>query len=161
MIIIEATAVESQGRITPEDTSLWSDDCIVNLQKVVSLVKSQGLVPAIQIAHAGRRASVYSPFHGIIESVVSEELGGWPTDIVGPSANMYGGKYGVSKEMAEQDMEQVIQHFADADKAGLEVLEIRSAHGFLLHSFLSGNSSKCTDIFGSSWKSTSISPWCG
>lgn len=63
---------------------------------------------------------------------------------------MYGDKYGVPKEMTEQDMEQVIQHIADADKAGIEVLEIRSAHGFLLHRFLSGNSNKCTDIFGSS-----------
>lgn len=156
MVIIEATAVEPRGRITPEDTGLWSDDHIVNLQKIVSLIKSQGSVPAIQIAHAGRRASVYSPFHGITESVISEDLGGWPTDIVGPSSNMYGDKYGVPKEMTEQDMEQVIRHFADAavraNKAGIEVLEIHSAHGFLLHSFLSGNSNKRTDRFGGSFE---------
>ncbi|KAL9537408.1 hypothetical protein MBANPS3_011799 [Mucor bainieri] len=153
MIIIEATAVEPRGRITPEDAGLWSDDHIPQLAKIVSLIKSQGSVPAIQIAHAGRRASVYSPFHGA-ERLVSEEFGGWPTDIFGPTGEQYSEGYGIPKQMTEQDMEQVIQHFADAavraDKAGIEVLEIHSAHGFLLHSFLSGNSNQRTDRFGGS-----------
>ncbi|KAL7331053.1 hypothetical protein PS15p_203298 [Mucor circinelloides] len=155
MVIIEATAVEPRGRITPEDAGLWSDEHIPLLQKIVSLIKSQGSVPAIQIAHAGRRASVYSPFHGA-ERLVSEEFGGWPTDIFGPTAEIYSEGYGIPKQMTEQDMEQVIQHFADAairaDKAGIEVLEIHSAHGFLLHSFLSGNSNQRTDRFGGSFE---------
>ncbi|KAF1804361.1 hypothetical protein V8B55DRAFT_1105717 [Mucor lusitanicus] len=153
MVIIEATAVEPRGRITPEDAGLWSDDHIPQLAKIVSLIKSQGSVPAIQIAHAGRRASVYSPFH-CAERLVSEEFGGWPTDIFGPTGEQYSEGYGIPKQMTEQDMEQVIQHFADAavraDKAGIEVLEIHSAHGFLLHSFLSGNSNQRTDRFGGS-----------
>lgn len=96
-MLLKLLLLSPEEELPPEDTGLWSDDRIVDLQKVVSLIKSQGSVPAIQIAHVGRRASVYSPFHGIIESVVSEELGGWPTDIVGPSPNMYDDKYGVPK----------------------------------------------------------------
>ncbi|KAF7720976.1 hypothetical protein EC973_005660, partial [Apophysomyces ossiformis] len=78
LIIVEATAVEPQGRITPQDSGLWSESQIEPLKRVVDFIKSQGSVPGLQIAHAGRKASMAPPFVG--DYLVEEKDGGWPED---------------------------------------------------------------------------------
>lgn len=154
MIIIEASAVEPRGRITPDDAGIWSDEHIAPLKRVVDIIKSQGSVAALQIAHAGRKGSVTSPFTFEAEQLVPKEQGGWGDDLFAPSAIAHNKLFGTPKVMTVKGIEQVTQHFIDAavraDKAGIDVLEIHSAHGFLLHSFLSGNSNKRTDIYGGS-----------
>ncbi|KAG1035539.1 hypothetical protein G6F43_013213 [Rhizopus delemar] len=82
-IIIEATAVEPRGRITPHDAGLWSDEHIAPLKRIVDLIKTQGTIPALQLAHAGRKASTSSLWSG--SKFIPESEGGWPDDIVGPS----------------------------------------------------------------------------
>ena len=131
MIIIEATAVEPQGRISPDDDGLWSDDHIAPLKRVVDMIKTQGSVPGIQIAHAGRKASMSSPFAGY--QLVYEETNGWSKDVRGPSELAFDEKHCQPHALAKEQIEELVQKFADtavrADKAGIEVLEIHSAQG--------------------------------
>ncbi|KAI7859813.1 hypothetical protein BDC45DRAFT_495053 [Circinella umbellata] len=152
LIIIEATAVEPQGRISPEDSGLWSDDHIAPLKRVVDMIKSQGSVPGIQIAHAGRKASMGSPFAGY--RIVPEEANGWSKDVRSPSELPFDEKHCQPHALTKEEIQELVQKFADtavrADKAGIEVLEIHSAHGYLLHNFLSGNSNKRNDEYGGS-----------
>jgi 2,4-dienoyl-CoA reductase-like NADH-dependent reductase (Old Yellow Enzyme family) len=134
MVIIEATAVEPRGRISKDDSGLWSDEHIAPLKRVVDVIKSQGSVPAIQIAHAGRKANMSSlwdqngtyHFH-------TEQEGGWPNDIVGPSELPVDDKHGKPHALTINEMQDITQKWADAavraDKAGIEVLELHSAHG--------------------------------
>lgn len=154
MVFIEASAVELNGRITPEDAGIWCDTHIPVLRQITTLIKSQGSVPALQIGHAGRKASVYSPFHELSGLLLTKEFGGWPDQVIGPSAIALSQDYTVPKEMTEQDMSRVTEKFIEAsiraDKAGVEVLKIHSAHGCLIHSFLSGNSNQRTDQYGGS-----------
>ncbi|CDH54394.1 xenobiotic reductase [Lichtheimia corymbifera JMRC:FSU:9682] len=152
LIIMEATAVEARGRISPNDAGLWKDEQIAPMKRVVDAIKSQGAVAGLQIAHAGRKASMGSPFAGY--RLVSESEGGWPNDIWGPSEVPFDEKHGKPHELSKEQLKDLVQKWADtavrADKAGVEVLEIHSAHGYLLHSFLSGNSNKRTDEYGGS-----------
>ncbi|KAG2234559.1 hypothetical protein INT48_000462 [Thamnidium elegans] len=133
--------------ITPEDAGIWSDTHIPALQQTTTLIKSQGSIPALQIGHAGRKASVYSPFHELPGLPLTKEFGGWPDQVVVPYTIALSEDYTVSKEMAEQDMNWASIF---ADKAGVEVLEIHNAYGYLIHSFLSGNSNIRTDQYGGS-----------
>lgn len=133
MIIIEATAVEPRGRISPHDLGLWSDDHIEPLKRVVDFIKSQGVVPGIQIAHAGRKANMGSPFcEGGYHSCTEQE-GGWPNDVVGPSDLPFDDAHAKVKALTVPEMDEIKQKWVDAairaDKAGIEVLEIHSAHG--------------------------------
>ncbi|KAG1140164.1 hypothetical protein G6F37_009203 [Rhizopus arrhizus] len=82
-IIIEATAVEPRGHISPHDAGLWSDEHIAPLKRIVDLIRSQGTIPALQLAHAGRKANMSFLWNGY--KLVPESEGGWPNDIVGPS----------------------------------------------------------------------------
>ena len=152
MIIIEATAVEPRGRISPHDAGLWSDDHIAPLKRIVDVIKSQGSVPSIQIAHAGRKANMSSLWHGY--KLVPESEGGWPNDVVGPSDVPFDEHHGKPHALTIPEMQEIKQKWVDAairaDKAGIEVLEIHDAHGYLLHNFLSGYSNKRTDIYGGS-----------
>ncbi|KAI9497517.1 hypothetical protein BDB00DRAFT_881699 [Zychaea mexicana] len=152
LVIIEATAVEPQGRISPEDSGLWSDDHIAPLKRVADMIKAQGSVPGIQIAHAGRKASMGSPFVGY--RIIPEEEKGWSKDVRGPSELPFDEKHCQPHALTKEAIQDLVQKFANtavrADKAGIEVLEIHSAHGYLLHNFLSGNSNKRTDEYGGS-----------
>ncbi|KAI9010504.1 hypothetical protein CLU79DRAFT_773318 [Phycomyces nitens] len=152
MIIIEATAVVPEGRISPGDSGLWKDDQIEPVKRIVALLKSQGTVPAMQIAHAGRKASTAPPFIG--NYTVSEEDGGWPDNVYGASEIKFADHYPQPKPMTVEEIKYSVQTWADAairaDKAGIEVLEIHSSHGYLLHNFLSGNTNKRTDNYGGS-----------
>ncbi|KAI8393279.1 uncharacterized protein BYT42DRAFT_550517 [Radiomyces spectabilis] len=152
LVIIEATAVEPQGRITPRDSGLWKDEQIPALKRVVDMIKSQGAVAGLQIAHAGRKASTAPPYMG--DYVETEENGGWPDDVRAASDIPFASHYPKPNALTEEGINEIVQKFADtarrADQAGVEVLEIHSAHGYLLHNFLSGNSNKRTDKFGGS-----------
>ncbi|KAG6908055.1 hypothetical protein DXG01_006361 [Tephrocybe rancida] len=151
----EATAVEPQGRITPQDLGIWSDDHIEPLAKIIEFAHTQGQKMAIQLAHAGRKASETAPW---IEGdlISSEEAGGWPNDIWGASPISYIDGLPVPKELTKDRIREVVKAFADAAvrsvKAGIDVIEIHNAHGYLLHSFLSPVSNQRTDEYGGSFE---------
>ncbi|CAO3590562.1 unnamed protein product [Absidia cylindrospora] len=151
-IIIEATGVEPRGRISPHDLGLWEDGQIAPLKKVVDFLKAQGSVPGIQLAHAGRKASMGSPFAGY--RLVPEEEGGWSQDVVSSSDIPFDEHHAKPRALTVDEMMELKQKWVDAairaDKAGIELLQIHSAHGYLLHNFLSGNANQRTDQYGGS-----------
>ena len=151
-VIVEATAVEPEGRISPDDMGIWSDGHIEPFRRINSFVKSQGAVPGIQLAHAGRKASTKAPWKGGGVLPVSE--GGW--DVVGASALPFDEGHPVPTELSLEAIQSLVQSFARAAEraveAGFEMIEIHSAHGYLLHSFLSPLSNKRTDEFGGSFE---------
>ena len=130
-IIIEATAVEPRGRISPHDAGLWSDEHIAPLKRIVDLIRSQGTIPALQLAHAGRKANMSSLWNGY--KLVPESEGGWPNDIVGPSEVPFDESHGKPHALTIPELEAIKQKWVDAairaDKAVIEVLEIHNAHG--------------------------------
>ncbi|KAI9497515.1 hypothetical protein BDB00DRAFT_804882, partial [Zychaea mexicana] len=153
LVIIEATAVEPQGRISPDDSGIWSDDHIAPVKRIADFIKSQGSTPAMQIAHAGRKADMGSPWKGY--RIVPKEENGWPDDVRGPSEGVrFNEEHPRPKGFTVEQIAEITQKFADAairaDKAGIEILEIHSAHGYLLHNFLSGHSNRRTDEYGGS-----------
>lgn len=150
LIIAEATAVSPEGRITPADLGIWDDKHIEPLARIVRFVESQGAVPGIQIAHAGRKASTDVPWNG--GAPIPPEKGGWP--VIGPSAIPFSEVHPVPISADEQMIQLVINQFAAATeralKAGFRVIEIHAAHGYLLHSFLSPISNHRSDAYGGS-----------
>jgi len=155
LTFIEATAILPEGRITPEDTGIWSDEHIEPLARIIEFAHSQGQKIGIQIAHAGRKASITPPW--IPGDIIrSEEAGGWPDDIWGPSPLAYSPMMPVPKELTKEGIARIVKAFADAAaravKAGIDVIEIHTAHGYLLHSFLSPISNQRTDDYGGSFE---------
>lgn len=154
LTMVEATAIEPQGRITPWDTGIWSDDHIEGFAKIVQFAHSQGQKMAIQLAHAGRKASNLPPWAGAV--VAEKEVGGWPDDVWGPSAIPFHETYCPVKELTLERIKQIVQSWADAAKrsikAGFDVIEIHGAHGYLLSEFLSPQSNKRTDPYGGSFE---------
>ncbi|GAN09187.1 conserved hypothetical protein [Mucor ambiguus] len=157
LIIIEASGVVPEGRITPQCGGLWKDSQIEGLKRVVGAIKSQGSTPGLQIAHAGRKASMSPPFKG--DYVEGKSNHGWPKNVYAPSAIPFAEHYPEPIEMTKEDIKRTVQAFADAavraDKAGIEVLEIHAAHGYLISTFLSGSSNKRTDEYGGSFENRS------
>ncbi|KAF3769556.1 FMN-linked oxidoreductase [Cryphonectria parasitica EP155] len=153
--IIEATAVQARGRISPEDSGIWLDAHIAGLTQLVQFAHSQGQKIAIQLAHAGRKASTAAPWLSTGE-VVGKEVGGWPDDCIAPSAIPFNDKFAHPREMTLQDIEQVTADFVRAAqravKAGFDVIEIHAAHGYLLHQFMTPVSNKRTDAYGGSFE---------
>ena len=153
LIIQEATAVAPEGRISPEDLGLWKDEHIEKLKAITAFIKSQNAVPGIQLAHAGRKASVSSPWLGNKKLDISNI--GWQT--VAPSAIPYHENEVVLPEALDKNgIQKVISDFKSATKravqAGYEVLEIHVAHGYLNHQFLSPLSNIRTDEYGGSFE---------
>ncbi|MEL1240943.1 NADH:flavin oxidoreductase/NADH oxidase [Flavobacterium flavipallidum] len=153
LIIQEATAVAPDGRISPEDLGIWKDEHIEKLKSITAFIKSQNAVPGIQLAHAGRKASVSSPWKGNKKLQSSE--GGWQT--VAPSAIPYHDSEAFLPEaLDKQEIQKLISDFKSATKraveAGYEVLEIHAAHGYLNHQFLSPLSNSRTDEYGGSFE---------
>jgi 2,4-dienoyl-CoA reductase-like NADH-dependent reductase (Old Yellow Enzyme family) len=148
LVMAEATAVSPEGRISPGDTGIWSSDHVDAFRPIASFVKSQGAVPAIQIAHAGRKASTAIPWRG--GHPLNNKEGSWQT--FGPSPLPFADGYPTPIELSARDLKSVSQSFADAAArsvdAGFEVVEIHMAHGYLLHSFLSPLSNHRTDAYG-------------
>ena len=143
LTIIEATAVTPNGRISPEDSGLWQDSQIAPLKRVVDFIHSQGQKVGIQLAHAGRKASTLAPWLRKVGAaeVATAEVGGWPDNLWAPSAIPWDEGYPTPKEMSVEEIEGLIQSFADAArravKAGVDTIEIHGAHGYLISEFLS------------------------
>ncbi len=150
LVIQEATAVSPEGRISPDDAGIWSDKHIEAYKRITSFIKSQHSIPGIQIAHAGRKASTYSPWKG--EGAVTEQNGGWKT--LAPSSIQFKDNYPLPQEMGLKDITNVIEQFKSAAnravKAGFGVIELHMAHGYLVHEFLSPLSNKRKDEYGGS-----------
>ena len=148
LILTEATAVSPEGRISPDDAGIWNDEQANAYKRITAFIKSQNSIPGIQLAHAGRKASTYSPWKGTGE--VKIENGGWLT--LAPSPISFADNFPLPKEMNENDIKLVINQFAEAAKrsvdAGFEVIELHFAHGYLVHEFLSPLSNKRTDEYG-------------
>ncbi len=150
LVIVEATAVSPEGRISPQDSGIWSDEHAEKFKPIAKFIKECGAVAGIQIAHAGRKASTAPPWEN--GKVLSENKGGWQT--VAPTAEKFAEGYSLPREMDENDFEKVRNDFVAAARrsvdAGFEVIEIHAAHGYLMHEFLSPLSNKRTDEYGGS-----------
>jgi NADPH2 dehydrogenase len=135
LIILEATAVTPQGRISPQDLGIWNDEHVEGLAELVTLMKEQGAKTGIQLAHAGRKA--------VLEG-----------DIIAPSAIPFNEDMKTPLEMTDNDIQETIQAFIKgaerAKKAGFDVIEIHGAHGYLINEFLSPLSNRRTDSYGGS-----------
>ncbi|TRX40354.1 NADH:flavin oxidoreductase/NADH oxidase [Flavobacterium restrictum] len=152
LLIQEATSVSPEGRISPEDLGLWKDEHIQKLLAINEFIVSQNAVPGIQLAHAGRKASVSAPWNGNKKLDVAQ--GGWET--VAPSAVGYHDTEIAPLALDKMGIQKVISDFKSATKravqAGYQVLEIHAAHGYLLHQFLSPLSNFRTDEYGGSFE---------
>jgi len=151
LLTIEATAVEPEGRITPADLGLWSDATEAALREVLVAVRRHSTMPiAIQLAHAGRKASSQTPWDG--GQLMSPEQGGWPT--VAPSALPHGEHEAPPLALDATGLQRIVQAFADsarrAHRLGLDAIELHAAHGYLLHEFLSPLSNARDDGYGGS-----------
>jgi len=153
--IVEATGVLPEGRISPEDVGLWSDEQAQALAAVVEFAHCQNQKMGIQLAHAGRKACTYAPWIAG-DSLVTEAAGGWPDNVLGPSTVPYNEYGAIPKELTKEGIQRIVQGFVDAAKkavkARIDVIEIHNAHGYLLHSFLSPISNKRTDEYGGSFE---------
>ncbi len=153
MVMTEATAVVPEGRISPQDLGLWKDEQIEMLSRIFRFLESQGSVPAMQLAHAGRKASTSAPWLG--GDAVSEADGGWrPT--FAPTAEAFGEGDIVPQEIDRAGIGRVVRAFAETAQraltAGAKIIEIHAAHGYLIHEFLSPLSNKRTDEYGGSFQ---------
>lgn len=171
LVFIEATGVQPNGRISPNCPGLWSDDQIEGVRAVANMVKSQGALCGIQLAHAGRKSSTCPPF---INSKfkrpsmrATKEVGGWPDDVVSASggeemtwdgkalSDPTGGFY-PPRELSTAEIKQMVQDWAASAQravaAGVDVIEIHGAHGYCLHQFLSPITNRRTDEYGGSFE---------
>ncbi|MFL6417469.1 MAG: NADH:flavin oxidoreductase/NADH oxidase [Bryobacteraceae bacterium] len=153
LIILEATAVTPEGRITPADLGLWKDEHIPKLRDIVTFIHEQGVRAGLQLAHAGRKASMEVPWKP--ERVLPPEEGGWK-DVVAPSPIPFSGQYPRPIELDRAGIQRVVHAFRTATdralEAGFDLVEIHSAHGYLLHEFLSPLSNQRTDAYGGSFE---------
>ncbi|KAI8235717.1 NADPH dehydrogenase afvA [Colletotrichum sp. SAR 10_86] len=155
LMMVEATAVQANGRITPEDSGIWLDAHVETLKKHVEFAHSQNQLIAIQLAHAGRKASTLAPWLGF-ETLAGQEAGGWPQNVVGPSDLAWSDKHATPREMTIAEIDQLKQDFVKGAyrslHAGFDVIELHFAHGYLISSFLSPASNKRTDQYGGSFE---------
>lgn len=151
LVIVEATAVTAEGRISPGDVGIWSEAHNEPLARIADFVRSQGAVAGIQLAHAGRKASCDVPWNGG-SGLKTVEEGGWP--VVGPSAIPFDEGHSVPTELDMAGIDGIVAAFEAAAQraleAGFQVLEIHAAHGYLLHEFLSPLSNWRVDDYGGS-----------
>lgn len=149
LVMVEATAVEANGRISPEDMGIWADKHIEPLARVAAFVAGQNSVPGIQLAHAGRKACTARPWAG-----GGPLSGAQQWQPIAPSPLPFDEGYQTPQEMTIADIERTTSSFADAAKrsvqAGFQLIEIHAAHGYLLHEFLSPMSNRRSDAFGGS-----------
>ena len=148
-VIVEATAVEAIGRISPADMGLWKDQQIEPLARIARFVKQHGAVPGIQLAHAGRKASTDVPWHGG-KPLLTPEQDGWQP--VAPSAVPFDHGYPAPRELTVAEIQNIVRAFAEAAKrafdAGFELIELHNAHGYLANEFLSPLSNHRNDEYG-------------
>ena len=150
MVIVEATAVCPEGRISPGDSGLWSEKHAAAFVPITRFMREHGSIPAIQLAHAGRKASTNPPW--VDEAILSPQQGGWP--VVAPSAIAFDKGYPVPHELTVPEIAQLVERFQASARwsyeAGFEAVELHMAHGYLLHEFLSPLSNHRTDSYGGS-----------
>jgi len=152
LVFTEATAVEARGRISPADTGMYLDCHVESWRPIVEFIRKQGAVPGMQLAHSGRKGSTAPPWLG--GKKVPPEEGGW--EPVAPSAEPFQQDYPMPRALKAIDIREIVDAFRRAAErafaAGFEVLEIHSAHGYLLHEFLSPLSNFRQDEFGGSFE---------
>ncbi len=152
LIFSEATAVSPEGRISPEDLGIWKDEHITYLKKITTFIHEHGSVAGIQLAHAGRKASVSSPWKG--NQVVPVNNGGWKT--VAPSPVPFKENDPQPIALSTNDIASLVEKFSAAAKravaAGFKIVEIHAAHGYLINEFLSPASNLRTDEYGGSFE---------
>jgi len=150
LVMVEATAVCPEGRITPWCTGIWSDAHTAAFRPITDFIRAQGSVPGIQIAHAGRKASCTQPWTG--SQFIPLGAGGWQT--VAPSAIPFSPAHGVPHALTPDEIDGIVELFAEAAcralAAGFEVAEVHCAHGYLLNEFLSPLANHRDDEYGGS-----------
>ena len=153
LVIVEATAVLPEARISPQDSGIWSDAHIEPFARITEFIHSQGSVAGIQLAHAGRKASTVRPWDGV--GKIGENEGGW-SDVVAPSAIAFAPNYPMPAAVTVERIGAIVDAFGKAAQraldAGFRLLEIHSAHGYLLHEFLSPLSNHRSDQYGGSFE---------
>jgi len=152
LMILEATGVTPEGRISPADLGLWDDCQIEPLARIARYAQSRGCVAALQLAHAGRKGGIGLGWQA--QRSLGADEGGWQT--VAPSAISFGEGYAVPATLDSAGIRQVVAAFAAAARralaAGFETVEIHAAHGYLLHQFLSPLSNRREDEYGGSFE---------
>ncbi|OPF83106.1 oxidoreductase [Streptomyces antioxidans] len=152
LILVEATAVSAEGRISPGDLGIWNDTQVEAFRKIVDFLKEQGTVPGVQLAHAGRKASTDAPWRG--GGPLGADQRGWQP--LAPSPVPFDEGHPVPDELSEERIGEVTRQFVDAARralaAGFEVAEIHGAHGYLIGEFLSPHSNHRTDGYGGSFE---------
>ncbi|KAI8301042.1 NADPH dehydrogenase afvA [Colletotrichum sp. SAR11_59] len=155
LALMESTAVQREGRITPQDIGLWEDGQIEPLRRIIEFAHSQGQKIGIQLSHAGRKSSTVAPFLHM-NATASAEVGGWPDEVYAPSALRFNDAYPQPRAMTFEQIQEFKKAFVDAAKravrAGFDVIEIHAAHGYLIHQFLSPINNQRTDEYGGSWE---------
>ena len=153
LVFTEASAVTPEGRISPQDLGIWKDEHVPGLLPIVRFIESQGAVAGMQLAHAGRKASVARPWEG--GRALAPGEGGY-RPIYAPSAIPFRPDDPVPEELDEKGIARIVRAFADAAaralSAGFRVIELHAAHGYLLHEFLSPLSNRRTDAYGGSFE---------
>ena len=177
LVFIEATGVQANGRISPNCPGIWSDSQIPALRRVSDFIKSQGAQSGLQLAHAGRKASTCAPWIAgeqktqggkrKVSVKADVDADGWPTNVVGPMGGQEwawdekatedeSSGYWAPRALSEKEIKELIQDWADAAqravKAGIDVIEIHGAHGYLIHQFLSPVTNQRTDAYGGSFE---------
>ncbi|CAG8675918.1 5347_t:CDS:1 [Funneliformis mosseae] len=164
LIMVEATAVTPEGRLSPNDSGLWNDEQIAPLKRIVDFVHSQGVKIGIQLAHGGRKASTIAAFINVkalgnnvkYSQLLPEEFGGWPNDVIGPSPIPWDDEHANPKELTIEQIHEIQESFVAAakraEKAGFDIVELHYAHGYLAHEFFSPISNKRTDQYGGSFE---------
>jgi 2,4-dienoyl-CoA reductase-like NADH-dependent reductase (Old Yellow Enzyme family) len=155
IVFVEATAVAATGRITHGDTGIWDDGHVSSLRRIASFVKDQGAVPAIQLAHAGRKASMARPWYGngpLTPDDLARGDAAWR--IVAPTETPLGEGWIAPRALKKGDLEVLLNAYRQAARrahaAGFDIVEIHAAHGYLLHTFLSPISNARSDEYGGS-----------
>ena len=156
LVMLEASAVLPEGRISPADLGIWKDAHIPALERIAQFIHSQGARAGIQLAHAGRKASMTPPFAlppGVSDRLVPPSEGGWQP--VAPSALAFSPTYALPHVLDQPGIDAVIEAFRQAARraftAGFDLVEIHAAHGYLLHQFLSPLANHRTDTYGGSF----------
>ncbi|KAJ0143869.1 37S ribosomal protein S7 [Fusarium oxysporum f. sp. albedinis] len=161
LVMVEATAVAPNGRVSTGDSGLWKDSQIAPLKRVVDYIHAQGQKAGVQLCHSGQKGSMLPPWLAKGDPMVhfplaSQEQGGWPNDVWAPSAICHGPGYPMPKEMGWEQIDLAVEQFASAARraaeAGVDFIELHGAHGYLINAFLSPLTNHRMDEYGGSFE---------
>lgn len=158
LAFVESTAVNKKGALSPHDLGIWTDEQARKLKEIVDFAHVHRQLVALQLGHGGRKASG-QPLFIHLEEIADKSIGGWPEEVVGPSAVQYrpNGNYLTPHELSKEEIKQIIEDFGSAARraveiAGFDIVEIHGAHGYLICEFLSAVSNKRKDEYGGSFE---------